>query len=127
MEDNLRTNTGKDPEGFTNMGGRGKGGGRKYQNNPNEYKLPSRNSFEILEEEGGNNGKDNAPEINPIEKEKEDIMEIIHENSEQKENLPNNMELGRDHEMTPSEIVIEDHELQEILDREHLDLEGFLK
>lgn len=32
-----------------------------------------------------------------------------------------------DYEMTPSEAGIEDHELQEILDREYLDLENFLK
>jgi len=32
-----------------------------------------------------------------------------------------------DQEMTQSEMEMEDHELQEILDREHLDLEGFLK
>ena len=53
-------------------------------------------------------------------------MEIIHENSEQKENLLSTMELGRDHEITPSEIWIEDHELQDILERENLDLEKFL-
>lgn len=29
--------------------------------------------------------------------------------------------------MTRSEMEMEDHELQEILDREHVDLEGFLK
>lgn len=27
-EDNLKTNIGKDPEGFTKVGGRGKGGGK---------------------------------------------------------------------------------------------------
>ena len=31
-----------------------------------------------------------------------------------------------DQEMTQSEMELEDNELQEILDREHLDLEGFL-
>jgi len=34
--------------------------------------------------------------------------------------------LEMDQEMTQSEIDLEDHELQEILDKEHLDLEGFL-
>ena len=38
-----------------------------------------------------------------------------------------NGELEMDQEMTQSEMEMEDHELQEILDREHLDLEGFLK
>lgn len=32
-----------------------------------------------------------------------------------------------DQEMTPSEVEMEDHELQDILEREHLDLERFLK
>ena len=32
-----------------------------------------------------------------------------------------------DEEMSQSEMEMEDHELQEILDTEHLDLEGFLK
>lgn len=73
-----------------------------------------------------NNGKDNARKINPTKKEKEDNMEIIHENIEQKENLPSNMELGGDHEMTPSEVGTEDHKLHEILERENLDLEKFL-
>jgi len=31
-----------------------------------------------------------------------------------------------DHEMTLGDMEIEDHELQDILDREHLDSEGFL-
>lgn len=35
--------------------------------------------------------------------------------------------LEMDQEMTQSEKDIEDHELQEILDKEHLDLEGFLR
>jgi len=37
------------------------------------------------------------------------------------------MEISRDHEMTSSEVGTEDHELQEILDRENLDLEKFLE
>ena len=36
-------------------------------------------------------------------------------------------EVEMDQEMTQSEMEMEDHELQDILDREHLDLEGFLK
>lgn len=37
-----------------------------------------------------------------------------------------NMELEMDQEMTPSEVEMEDHELQDILEREYLDLERFL-
>ena len=39
----------------------------------------------------------------------------------------NETRLEMDQEMTQSETDMEDHELQEILDKEHLDLEGFLK
>jgi len=38
----------------------------------------------------------------------------------------NETELEMDMEMTQSEIDLEDHELQEILKKENLDLEGFL-
>ena len=37
------------------------------------------------------------------------------------------MEISRDNEMTPSEAGMKDHELQEILERENLDLEKFLE
>ena len=54
-------------------------------------------------------------------------MEDMPENNQQKEDLMNTMELDRDQEMTPSEVGTKDHELQDILDREHLDLEKFLE
>jgi len=54
-------------------------------------------------------------------------MENMTENSQQKEDLSSNMEISRDHEMTPSEARMEDHELQEILEKENLDLEKFLE
>lgn len=54
-------------------------------------------------------------------------MEDIPENGEQKDDLPGIMELSRDHEMTQTEAGIEDHELQEILERENSDLETFLE
>ena len=37
------------------------------------------------------------------------------------------MELDRDQEMTPSKVGTKDHELQDILERENLDLEKFLE
>jgi len=37
------------------------------------------------------------------------------------------VELDRDQEMTLSELGTKDHELQDILEREHLDLEKFLE
>jgi len=45
MENILRTNTGKDPQGFIKVGGSGKGGGRKHQKKTSKNKLPSHNSF----------------------------------------------------------------------------------
>ena len=54
-------------------------------------------------------------------------MEDIPKNSQQKDDLPSVMELSRDHKMTPSEARMEDHELQEILEGENLDLEKFLE
>lgn len=54
-------------------------------------------------------------------------MEDIIDNNQQKEDLPSSMEINRDHEMTPSEVGTEDHELQEILDRENVHLEKFLE
>ena len=54
-------------------------------------------------------------------------MEDVPKNSKLKEDLPRTMELDRDHEMTPSEVGTEDHELQEILERENLDLEKLLE
>lgn len=57
-EENLNTSKGKDQTSFTKVGGKGKGGGRKTQNNPilNDNKTKIYNSFEILgekEEDGG--------------------------------------------------------------------------
>lgn len=52
---------------------------------------------------------------------------MLTENNKQKDDMPSIMELSRDHEMTPSEAGTEDHELQEILERENLDLEKFME
>ena len=53
MERNVKTTADKNPEGFTNVGGKGKG--RKWpQKNINEEIQLSHNSFKILEEEYGN-------------------------------------------------------------------------
>ena len=54
-------------------------------------------------------------------------MEAMPKNKKQKDDMLSIMELSRDHEMTPSEARMEDHELQEILERENLDLEKFLE
>jgi len=54
-------------------------------------------------------------------------MEDMPKNNQKKEDFLNTMELNRDQEMTSSEVGTKDYELQDILDREHLDLEKFLK
>ena len=54
-------------------------------------------------------------------------MQDIPENNQQKDDLPSIMELSRDHEITPGEAGTKDHELQEILKRENLDLEKFME
>lgn len=54
-------------------------------------------------------------------------MEIIQEYYGQKEDPSSIMEPGRDDEMTPSEGGTEDQDLQEILERENLELEKFLE
>ena len=53
-----------------------------------------------------------------IEKERDESMEEIIETM---------MEINKDHEMSPSEAGTEDHELQEILERETIDLEKILE
>jgi len=53
-------------------------------------------------------------------------MEIIQDNNKLQEGIPNSMEQGRDQEMTPSEVGTEDQELNEILERENLNLGKFL-
>ena len=54
-------------------------------------------------------------------------MEIIQEYNGEKEDPLSIMEPGRDHEMTPSEGCTEDQDLQEIPERENLELENFLE
>ena len=66
-------------------------------------------------------------EGSPGEKEKEEDSEQTQDINKHKETMLSNGELEMDQEMTQSEMEMEDHEVQEILDRQHLDLEGFLK
>lgn len=54
-------------------------------------------------------------------------MAITKEYNQQKEDPPSTMELGRDHEMTPSEGGTKAQDLQDILEMESLELEKFLE
>jgi len=60
------------------------------------------------------------------EKEVEENREQSQDIDFQKQSMISDTELEMDQEMTQSEMEQEDHELHEILDKEHLDLEGFL-
>ena len=126
MEGNGKTNVDRNRDGFTKVWGKGKGG-KHPQNKRNEDRHTRHNSFKILEEEEGK--KETVQDMENIinEKEKEADMEDIAVNNQQKGDLPSCMEISRDHEMTPSKARMEDHELHEILYRENLDLEHFLK
>jgi len=70
--------------------------------------------------------KNQELEDSHAEKEKEDNMENRPENNQHKKDLSSTMEFDRDQEMTPSQVGTKDHELQDILKREHLNLENFL-
>ena len=66
-------------------------------------------------------------EGSPVEEEKEGDIAQKQDINKQKEIMLSDAKPEMDQEMTQSEMEMEDHELQEIFDREHLDLEGFLK
>ena len=70
--------------------------------------------------------EDQSMEEGPNEKEKEENYNLTQEIGNEKETMMSEIELEMDLEMSQSETNLEDHELQEILDKEHLDLEGFL-
>lgn len=61
LERNKKTATRKDPEGFTKVGGKGKGG-KWNQKKINEDQQLNHNSFKMLEEEIGNNGENQKSE-----------------------------------------------------------------
>lgn len=83
--------------------------------------------FQVLEADEEITKVDQAMGGSPGEKEKEEDCEQTWDINKQKETMISDAELEMDQEMTQSEMELEDHELQEILDKEHLDLEGFLK
>eukprot|EP00253_Pinus_taeda_P022907 PITA_22907 len=129
-EEYLHTSKGKDQIGFTKVGGKGKGGGRKTQKNhtENDKKTRSYNSFEILGEKEVDGGDQKSTENQAVRgKGKETNMEFTQEQNEHKMDPLSTMEIERDHEMTQSESGTEDQDLQEILESENLELEKFLE
>ena len=113
----MKTTADKNPEGFNKVGGKGKGG-KRPQKKINEEKQSCHNSFKILEEEDENKETNQEMENTITEKERDESMEEIIEIM---------MEINKDHEMTPSEVGTENHELREILERENIDLEKLLE
>ena len=67
------------------MADKGKGGGKNHHKKPSENKLPTHNNFEILEEEGEENAKSNEEGNSPIERKREDNMDITQVEKEMKE------------------------------------------
>jgi len=117
-EENLNTRKGKDQTGFTKVRGKGKGGGRKTQNNPiaNDNKTKSYNSFEILGEKEAEEGDQECTKNQTARgKGKETSREFIQEQNEHTMDPLSNMEIEKYQEMTQSESGTKDQDLQEIL------------
>jgi len=84
-EETLNTSKGKDQTGFTKVGGKGKGWGRKTQKNliANDNKTKSYNSFEILGEKEADEGDQESTENQTARgKGKETSMEFTQEQNE---------------------------------------------
>lgn len=117
----------KDTENFHKVGYRGKGGKRGPKKHQTEGKEASLNRFQVLEEEEETIKVDQVMEGNLGEKHKEKNSGKRQDINKHEETTLSNGGLGMDKEMTQSVMEMEDHELHDILDREHLDSEGFLK
>ena len=127
IENKSKANIMKDTESFYKVVHREKGSKRGPKQHQTEGQQPSQNRFLVLEEEEEITKVDQAMGGSPVEKEKEEDREQTQDINKQKETMMSDAELEMDQEMTQSDMEMEDHELQEILDRENLDLEGFLK
>jgi len=97
-EENLNTNKGNDQTGFTKVGGKGKGGGRKTQKNTSvNEKTKIYNNFEILGEKEADEGdKENTENQTARGKEKETGMEYTQEHNEHKMDPLRTMEIEKD-------------------------------
>lgn len=127
IENKSKATTVKDTENFHKVGYKGKLGKRGPKKHQTEGQHANLNRFQVLEEEEETTKVDQVMEGSPGEKEKEVNSGQTQDINKHKETTLSDGELEMDQEMTQSEMEMEDHELQDILDREHLDLEGFLK
>eukprot|EP00253_Pinus_taeda_P029313 PITA_29313 len=104
--------------------------GKNGKKGPKQHEVggqkASQNQFQVLEEEEDIVGEDQVMKEGYDTREKEEYNEQTQENEKQKGKMMSDSELEMDQEMNQSEMETEDNELQEILDRENLHLEGFL-
>eukprot|EP00253_Pinus_taeda_P027092 PITA_27092 len=114
--------TGKDNESFHKVESKGKGGRNGSRQQCSEGKNINTNRFQVLEEKEEMSSEDKAMKEGPKQKEKEENYIIKQEICNRKETMNREPEAEMDMEMTQSETNMEDHELQEILEKEHLDL-----
>ena len=117
----------KDMESFQKVSHRGKGSKRGLKQHQAEGPQVTQNRFQVLEEEEETIKVDQGIKESPKDKETQEDKDQPKNNNIQKEAMMSDVELDMGQEVTQSEMEMEDQELQEILDREHLDLEGFLK
>lgn len=101
--------------------------GKRSNKKTSEDKQTRQNSFKILQEVEKNVETDPIKDNIPKEQDMEAKMEDIPVNDQKIDGLKSSMKISKDQKMTPSDTGMEDHELQEILDRENLDLEQFLE
>ena len=109
-EEDLNTSKGKDQTGFTKVGGKGKGGGRKTHKNPTEKenKMRRYKSFKILGEDADGGDQKRTKNQTTMGKGKETSMEFTQEQNEYMTDPLCNMEIEKDHDSTQSESGIED-------------------
>lgn len=108
------------------MASKGKGGRKGSKQQHNEGQKTNQNRFQALEENEEMANEDQSMEEGPIEEEKEENYNPTQEICNKKDTMMSETELEMDIEMTQSETNLEDHKLQEILKKGHLDLEGLL-
>ena len=127
IENKSKVNIMKDTKVFHKVEHRGKGGKMGPKKHQTEGPQTNLNRFKVLKEKEEITKVEEEMEGILEEKEKEEDTIQIQDIKKQKETMLSDPEPKMDKQMTQSEMEMEDHELQEILDREHLDLEGFLK
>lgn len=117
----------KESDSFQKVVNRSKGRKRGPKNQQREEQQFRQNSFQVLQEEEENTKEEQAMEGSSAEKEEGKNPKQTQNDEYQKEATMSDVEQEMDQEMTQNDTDPEDHELLEILDKENLDLEGFLR